>query len=383
MPLNRRIRLGLVFSHNDAWIGGTYYILNLISALNSIPDSVKPSITVIIDKESDKTIIDQIKYPYLIFRFASPSYSFYERIFNKISRILIRKNLIEKRVLDEEVDYVFPASEQYSLKLVSKKKHIYWIPDFQEQHLPHLFDPELILQRNKDHRHIARTNNLLILSSNDAKKDFELYFSGYNCKIKVVNFAVKLPAFDHIQISDLLIKYKINTPYLICSNQFWTHKNHLILLKSILLLKEKGFDNFTVIFTGKEYDHRNPQYFEELKTFVLNNHIDGHVRFLGLIDRKEQLALLSNSLAIIQPSLFEGWSTIVEDAKALNKFILVSDIPVLREQINKNCEFFNPLDENDLSCKIESVLTNGVPIAILDYELKLKSFGINFISQIQ
>ncbi len=40
-------------------------------------------------------------------------------------------------------------------------------------------------------------------------------------------------------------------------------------------------------------------------------------RFLGFIDRGEQLQLMKNSIAIVQPSLFEGWSTVVEDTKAM------------------------------------------------------------------
>ena len=38
-------------------------------------------------------------------------------------------------------------------------------------------------------------------------------------------------------------------------------------------------------------------------------------------------------MAVAQPSLFEGWSTIVEDAKTLGKPIFVSDLPVHREQL--------------------------------------------------
>jgi len=34
----------------------------------------------------------------------------------------------------------------------------------------------------------------------------------------------------------------------------------------------------------------------------------------------------------VQPSLFEGWSTVVEDARALGKPIVLSDIPVHLEQ---------------------------------------------------
>jgi hypothetical protein len=49
---------------------------------------------------------------------------------------------------------------------------------------------------------------------------------------------------------------------------------------------------------------------------------------VGFIDRAEQTMLLKNAISIVQPSLFEGWSTVVEDAKALNQYMILSDIPV-------------------------------------------------------
>ena len=41
---------------------------------------------------------------------------------------------------------------------------------------------------------------------------------------------------------------------------------------------------------------------------------------------------MRHSLALINPSYFEGWSTSVEEAKSLGKRVILSDIPVHREQ---------------------------------------------------
>lgn len=42
--------------------------------------------------------------------------------------------------------------------------------------------------------------------------------------------------------------------------------------------------------------------------------------------------LMKHAIAIINPSLFEGGSTTVEEAKSLLKVIILSGIPVHREQ---------------------------------------------------
>ncbi|MEO8352985.1 MAG: glycosyltransferase, partial [Chthoniobacteraceae bacterium] len=48
------------------------------------------------------------------------------------------------------------------------------------------------------------------------------------------------------------------------------------------------------------------------------------------------------AIAIIQPSLFEGWSTVVEDARALGRPCLLSDLGVHREQNPPGAHFFPP-----------------------------------------
>jgi hypothetical protein len=49
---------------------------------------------------------------------------------------------------------------------------------------------------------------------------------------------------------------------------------------------------------------------------------------------------MRTAAVIIQPSRFEGWSTVVQDAKALGRPLLCSDIPVHHEQAPTALGFF-------------------------------------------
>ena len=62
------------------------------------------------------------------------------------------------------------------------------------------------------------------------------------------------------------------------------------------------------------------------------------------------------SKALINPSFFEGWSTSVEEAKILNKKVLLSDIKVHREQKPTKSYFFNPYNHVELSKIILKVI---------------------------
>src|SRR5690606_13213676 len=57
------------------------------------------------------------------------------------------------------------------------------------------------------------------------------------------------------------------------------------------------------------------------------------VKLLGLVPRDKQVAIFRHATLVVQPSLFEGWSTVVEDVKALGRPILASDLDVHREQL--------------------------------------------------
>ena len=131
-------------------------------------------------------------------------------------------------------------------------------------------------------------------------------------------------------------------------NQFWPHKNHIRVLEAISQLKSKELP-FQIVFTGNTSSYRNENIFKDLKNFIEKNQLIDDLIITGFIDRDEQIALIKNSIAVVQPSYFEGWSTVIEDAKALNKYVIASNINVNIEQINKDCTFFNPDNADELS----------------------------------
>ena len=138
---------------------------------------------------------------------------------------------------------------------------------------------------------------------------------------------------DFKKLEQLLDKYELpKEPFFFVPNQFWQHKNHPVVLKALLLAKEKE-PNLQVWFCGKEHDHRNPDYADTLRQFIVENGMSENTRFLGFIEREDQLAFMRFAQAIIQPSLFEGWSTVVEDAKSVGQRLIISNLDVHREQL--------------------------------------------------
>jgi glycosyltransferase involved in cell wall biosynthesis len=65
---------------------------------------------------------------------------------------------------------------------------------------------------------------------------------------------------------------------------------------------------------------------------------------------------MQNSVALINPSLFEGWSSSVEEAKSLGKRIILSDIPVHKEQDPPGGRFFFPDRAESLADLMQEIL---------------------------
>jgi glycosyltransferase involved in cell wall biosynthesis len=371
-----RKRITLIFQYNDNWIGGTYYILNIIRSLSFLNDEDKPFINLIYDKKGGCSNVIELNYPYIQYVGIKLSFNLFQKGINKITNILLDRPIM-KISIDNEFSNLYPVSDQISVKKINK--FYYWIPDFQEHYLPHFFSKKEIDIRIKNQRLIKESEGSIIFSSNNALEDYNKFYPDNKNKKEVLRFvSILTDEYKKIEVNDLLSKYNIPKTYFIIPNQFWVHKNQELVLKAAKILKNEGH-NFTFVFTGKEYDHRSPEHVVKLKKFVSDNNLNDLVKFLGFIDRNDQLQLMKNSLAIIQPSLFEGWSTVVEDAKAMNQFILLSDIPLHREQINLNCTFFDPKSPQSLAQTIMGTFDN-TKIVDFDYNKKVIEFAYKFIS---
>jgi glycosyltransferase involved in cell wall biosynthesis len=89
---------------------------------------------------------------------------------------------------------------------------------------------------------------------------------------------------------------------------------------------------------------------------------------------------MNSAVAIVQPSLFEGWSTVIEDAMAMSRNVIASDLDVNIEQLGDNGFYF----ERNSADGLASVLNNFIPKQInYSYKLKQLKFGMDFINIIE
>jgi len=375
----KRKRVLIPYSYNENWIGGTYYIHNLILALQQLPSDKQPEIYIHSDTESEfEQIKNIVSYSHLYkFELKEKHFSIIERIINKISRLITNHNLINNPFGYKPIDAVFPVTKK-SEYFEYIAPVIYWIPDFQSYYYPEYFSDEDLQKREDNNTAISHSKGILVFSSEAAKRDFYKFHPDATIPVAVLPFAVTLQEFSSLNFGQIKNKYDILKEYFFCPNQFWVHKNHKVILEAVKILKNKGIE-ILVLFTGQENDYRFASYVDDLKKYVQENDLSDNIKFLGFIDRREQLKLMEQAIAVIQPSLFEGWSTVVEDAKAMNKFIILSDIDVHKEQISNNCLFFQSDSAIDLADKIDRFKNNKQDILTTNYNILVKNFANDFM----
>ncbi|MCF6243051.1 MAG: hypothetical protein L3J74_17135 [Bacteroidales bacterium] len=174
----KRIKIGIPFSYNENWIGGTYYIINLIRATNLLEDKIKPEIIIFHTKNENLSLLKNLNYPYIKFNEYKTwrNTNRLQRGINKISRIIIKKNIFDFRPTNRTIDVLFPANFSSYFELIPFKQKLFWIPDFQEHFLPQFFTNEEIIGRKNYQKKLVALKANIVFSSNNALNDFnEIY----------------------------------------------------------------------------------------------------------------------------------------------------------------------------------------------------------------
>ena len=255
------------------------------------------------------------------------------------------------------IDVIFEVANFFGWRLPIPA--IAWIPDFQHRALPQFFTRAIWLRREVGLRAQIGSGRTVMLSSRAAEADCLEFYPGSRGRTRVVSFAV---ATDRERsVDDAIATARalgLGERFFFLPNQLWAHKNHRVAIEAAAVLKRMG-DSSMIVATGPASDHRAPKLREELDALIATLGVADQFRFLGHISYPQVRALGLCCTAAINPSRFEGWSTTVEEAKAQGTPLLLSDLPVHREQATTAARFFGPDDPAQLAELIRSTPTRS------------------------
>ena len=341
---DKRLKLGILFNFSPSWMGGVMYVLNLVKTMNLLEDGEKPEI-VLFHTDELAHYLEEISYPYLLpVRCAFPSVAG-----GNIRSWLLRRNVFYDHLIKKyKVDALYPA-KNFPVKNRTGARVVAWYADLQHKYYPEFFSRTILLHRGIRLHFMLRNATDLVVSSEATRQDFEKFFKlRKSLNIHVFHFTSINDDHEEVEFGELREKYQLPDKYYMVSNQFHRHKNHRVLLLALARLKEQGIYRHLAV-TGKFPRATDSPYLAELHRIIEENGLHDQISMLGVIPRADQINLMHWSQAVIQPSLFEGWSTVIEDAISLQVPVIASNLPVNMEQLKEHGTYFDPHDAGQLS----------------------------------
>lgn len=346
-----RIAFGPVSAH---WTGGIEYLRLVRHAFGLLPPEERPSTGVLTweSSETSRFAGDLADQALLVSR-GSEGMSVGQRVLNRLHR---RLRLPVPTLSGTELALQrFGADVLFGTQVFSEVHRVPllgWIPDFQYDHLPEAYDRVGVEAVASSAQAIAERSARIVMSSHTVKRDMERLFPQYAHKARVVRFVSPVP--EGIYDRDpawVCSEYHLPERFLYIPNQFWAHKNHHLVLEA-LRMEPAASAGVVVVCSGNPHDGRNPTFFGELLSAISSAGLRERMIVLGLVPRPHVLSLMRQSVALLQPSRFEGWNTGIEEAKSLGKAVLASNIPVHLEQDPPGGVYFDVNDAQDLSRKM-------------------------------
>ncbi|WP_334440293.1 glycosyltransferase [Bradyrhizobium sp. AZCC 1610] len=189
------------------------------------------------------------------------------------------------------------------------------------------------------------------------------------------------PAFLNANPAEIVARYQLPEKYFYLPNQFYTHKNHQVVVDALAIVAERGGEA-VVCASGSTEDRRERGYFEEVMARVRSRGLEKRFRHLGMIPLSHVYALLRACTGLINPSRSEGWSTTVEEAKSFGVPMILSNLDVHREQTAGMAHYFGTDDPDALANELMRlsedsegpVIRNLLP----DQDVRVAAFAADF-----
>lgn len=379
--VSKPLHIGLIMQGGAGWMGGAEYIKNLAHALASVKragdDSFRVSILATgLDEEWKQTLSSLAE----LIPLPSRKRGFIHGLLRTNARAFF------SQVKNAGLDFLYPLTydneHNLGVKLpignaLSPARWAGWIPDFQHRQLPQLFNAAEIQRRDSGIAALAADARTIVFSSEACAEDYRQYCPSAQARADVLRFCTApTPSWYEGNPQAVQAKYHLPDRFFLISNQVWQHKNHLLVFEALALLAARGIHPH-VVCTGQPADFRDKNFLNVILQRIHECGVASQVALLGLISRADQIQLMRRSVAVVQPSLCEGWSTVVEDARLLGKNAVLSDLAVHREQNPPGAQFFDRHSAQSLAALLESTWTAGQPGPDLEREAAARTAAEN------
>jgi glycosyltransferase involved in cell wall biosynthesis len=314
------------------------YTKNLLKALTTLPSFKKYKFTLIIYKNLEEEIKKDLRNNFNYITTNIHHYSLKEQfllpfILYRLNADLIHFTHFNKPILyfKKSVITIHDLIKHFfkGKNTTTRSQSLYQI-----KHLAYLLLIKLIVKRNQ-----------IIVPSNVWKDYLIKNFNLKDSQVTTTHEAVD-PTFLINTKGETLSDDHQN--YLIYTGNLYPHKNIDIVLKALKKLPDIKLK----IICARSF------FSEKVKKQITNLGLKKQVELLGYLDDKQFKNIYKQALALVHPSLMEGFSLTGLEAMALNCPVISSNASCLPEIYGRSVLYFDPNNVNDLIEKINKLKDN-------------------------
>ena len=316
------------------------YTKNLLLALSQLPDFTKYKFTLIIYKELEKDIKKDLGDNFNYVTTNIKHYSLKEQLFLPFLIYKLHPDLVHFTHFNKPLFYFGPSvvtihdliKHFFKGRLTTTKNaSIYWL-----KHFFYLFLTKIVI----------KTNTIIVPS--DYWREYIInHYHISPSKITTTYEAID-PAFiknnnQKIRNSKLEIRN-----YILYTGNLYPHKNINIIIEALRKLPNIRLK----IICSRNYFSQNVE--DLLKKYKMTHQVD----FLGYIPDVEFKQIYHQALALVHPSLMEGFSLTGLEAMSLGCPVISSNSTCLPEIYQNSVLYFDPNNAKELISQIKKLQNN-------------------------
>lgn len=362
-----------VFFNSKSSSGGSYQMsINNLLALKE--KFSKNNLNLLVYSEKKNKDLDNFNIKYEIINF-----SIFDKLFIYLTNFIFFKFLInrfsicsglEKKLLQKYVSLIIFLIPDYRQLIFQKIKMVSTILDTCHKDFPE-FDElnsfQIFQYREMLNMQILPRSILIIVESDELKNKIALNYNiDKNRIISIPNIPSNLSKNEPTNAFKENIKKKFNLDkeFYFYPAQFWPHKNHMLILYSVKMLKEKFNRSINFVFCG--FDKEKNKKFIKKKIIELD--IQKNVKLLDYLTHEDVGCLLRISKGLVMPTFLGPTNMPPVEAWSAKVPVLYSSL--LKSHGKNAALYFDPYSSEELSKRIIELDCQTTKKILLDNGLK-------------
>ena len=222
-------------------------------------------------------------------------------LYKKIIKYIVIDSHFEFFLKKKKINLVYFSSPSYLVLLFRNLNFIYTVFDLVEKKLENLSEHKksIISIRNKCYKHSSIYADKIFITNDQRKK---IFINNYNCqeeKVFTIQFPPSLcsPKIESKKVVISFLNKKVNS-YMLYPAQYWSHKNHSYIIKSMSRFRSSHLKNLGCIFTGNDKG-----YLSYLQILAKKQGVEEKIIFFNYLSNDQLVHLYNNCFCVLFPSL--------------------------------------------------------------------------------